>query len=103
MSSNARIANRTRRPAHLWGILSAGATEVRRLSSPIPRGFYPVIQNFNGGQVCLVEDEHTNDRQLKIENRGARTSPYTVFFISEREARVWGGVNQIVKALRKKR
>jgi hypothetical protein len=73
-----QIASKKRGPSPLFGILAPGEKTTR--SFPVlPTGVMPLLQNFPGGAVRLVE---WDDHSVTIENMGSARAPFSILFVT---------------------
>lgn len=68
-----------RGPRPIFGILAPGEETTRKFQ-PLPIGVMPLLQNFPGGSVSLVEQ---GVDFITVENTGPKRSPFTVLFVTQ--------------------
>jgi hypothetical protein len=77
MSPHKPTAQRVLAP--IFGILAPGEKRTRTFP-PLPVGTMPLLQNFPGGSVRLVEQTSAS---MTIENTGTAHGPFSILFVTQ--------------------
>ena len=99
---NQQRPEKVRAPAPIFGILPPGEKSTRKFPV-LPVGVMPLVQNFPGGQVALVE---MGANFVTVENRGEGRGPFTILFVTQEQLQKLMLVKQaagMVAELRKKK